>query len=124
MRKLHLIAGDKRNDSTFVKTGIEMLYKNEEEKLLKRSVRGTRSSTRKGKNGPINYVAKSPLTPEKVVVLKKLYNERIRSHVVDSDEFTKRLSTGYFNTLLSNAIGNISKKKNSNTLLEADILLR
>lgn len=105
-----MIAGDKRNDSTFVRTGIEILYKNEEEKLLKRSVRGTKSSTRKRKNGPVYYVAKSPLTPEKVAVLKNWYNERIGSFRVDSDEFTKRLSTGYFNTLLSNAIGNIKKK--------------
>lgn len=90
---------------------------------MERSVNGTKKATRKWKKTTVNYAEKSALTPEKVSVLQKLFNERIAKFSVDSEDFAARLKSVYFKRLLSDAIGNISKKVKSINTLEADILL-
>lgn len=97
--QLHNILLDKKYDSTFVREAMEKLYTNEIWKLKERSIYGSKKSNN----------IKLPITPDKLATIKILFGGRL-SRVTSTQDMEKRSSRSYFNRLVSDAIGNISKK--------------
>lgn len=83
-----------RDDSTFVAIVVKYLYKDRIDSLK------TKSLTGRGKN-------KTMLTPEKVKIVGKLYEERINNLAIDDTERIKRLKK--LNTLIKDAISNTNR---------------
>lgn len=110
MASLNNIPGHISKDSTFVNRAMGMLYQGSIGKLRNRSVKGTCESIRRYKDASRSYVAKAPLTPEKVSAIRYCYNQRIQKYAVESSDFNQRFSDGSFNKLLSMAIHNNKRK--------------
>lgn len=98
---LRNIPGAIKDDAKFVRQGMEFLYKENMDKLVNRSVKGTKKRARTSKGVTKQHSAKLPLTPEKISILRSLFIERITEKCAESTEFTKRNSDVYFNKLLN-----------------------
>lgn len=97
------ISNKQNKDSTFVREGLSILYKNDAWKLHERSVNG-----KKPKEG--SSAEKKPITPTKFSALRSWYTARIERVASNDSNKEKRISTLNFNRLVSNAIGNICRK--------------
>lgn len=95
---LRSIGPTQRDDSTFVSFSLRFIY-NENMDCIKGK---TLTGRGKNKNEP-----KKMLTPDKVVVLKNIFNERLNMVTVNADERNAR--NKLFNKHVSNAIGNVNR---------------
>lgn len=100
MVKLKSIKSERRQDSTFIKTLMDMLY-DDKDVLKFRSVTG--KSREKNKHS---------ITPVKMNILKQLFIKRVQIPAADNEEKISRLNEKYTNCLIGNAINNINRKKN------------
>lgn len=114
------IKGVKANDSTFIKTALEVSYKNELGKLANRSVKGTLGFKRNNpRAGIVEYQKKEAITPAKLAAIQGWYNDRITKYAVDSTDFIARANKSKFHKLLATSIANIVKR--AKTENQADI---
>lgn len=97
---LSLITDEESKDSSFIKTCLEILYKDDLTVLSNKCVKGTSTST------------KRPITPKKLKIIKSEYNTRIRRfrENMEPEDFHRRLNDVRVNKLLSSSIKNICKK--------------
>lgn len=95
---LRSIGPTQRDDSTFVSFSLRFIY-NENMDCIKGK---TLTGRGKNKNEP-----KKMLTPDKVVVLKNIFNELLNMVTVNADERNAR--NKLFNKHVSNAIGNVNR---------------
>lgn len=99
LSKLRSVKVDKPGDSNFVLQGVRFLYSSNLAGLSKKSVRGKSNN-------------KTAVTPEKLKLMKEIFDERLELIGIDKTEQEKRATR--FNNLFHTAISNINKKnKNS-----------
>lgn len=95
---LRSIGSAKREDSTFVATSMKCLYKDDLSILEQKTLTGRSSKTDR-----IVY----PVTPKKVEILSKMFDERINS--ITHDEIEKISRNKCLNKYIKDAIMNINK---------------
>lgn len=107
IRSLYAISGSKKDDSKFLRTCLEMLYKDNIGALQVRSVRGVQR-----KNDEETQIFKIPISPPKIIALNHQFKQRINrfESSMSPEEFSQRLSTRSVNQLLARAIYNINEK--------------
>lgn len=111
--ELRSIQDDVRFDATFVRTGLMCLYKNNLDILKGKSLHGSEAKKirRKMKNGETvtETLAKEPLSPKKVGVLKGMLLERVSAATTNELEIFERTKQAHVNQLIANALGNINR---------------
>lgn len=102
---------DKKSDCTFILNCLKYAYKSDRSVLKSKSLKGTAEKTDITPEGEeIHHDGKSPLTPQKVDVIKGLFVDRISKCQIDSVEYKERMKDPYVNRLLAAGIKNLSKK--------------
>lgn len=100
---LRSIQPSSRGDSRFVLNAAKYLYSTELERVKTKSVLGRK---RASKNA-----AKEKMTPEKKLIMEKIFDERLKGLDINLLERTERAKN--LNKLIKNAFGNISKSLES-----------
>lgn len=112
---LSSIPHDKRKDATFVRALIKILYHEDLSVLSYRSLNGCSARTVKLKYGTSCYQAeKYPITPEKRLLIRNTYEDRIKkiNDISDAERYS-RLDEVQMNKLICSAI--ISVQRGMNT---------
>lgn len=107
LKSLSALSGVKKNDSTFLRKCVEMLYKDDLSVLKMKSVKGVEC-----KQENTAQIRKFPISPEKMNAINEKFKQRITrsGDAIGIDEFSNRLSPANINQLLARAIYNINKK--------------
>lgn len=93
LKKLRMLGGDRKSDSTFVLKCVRRLYESNHDKLKKKSITGSADT--------------ETITPEKKQIIEQLFFERLSNERIEEDELQQRLSR--LNNLLNSAIHNIQR---------------
>lgn len=111
LRNFRSICDDSSGDSTFIRTVLLYLYKDDVNMLCTKSLYGSEAKTIKKKDGKlIQTTSKTPLTPRKVVLLKQIYAERIDKAAESEFEKNKRIQAVHINQLIANSLTNIQNR--------------
>lgn len=111
LQELKDISLKKDHDSKFIRLGLRYGYKRNLFVLKERSMTGRKGCIRKIKDGStVDCSQKQQLTPEKVKVLKHLFNNRMnRCKSLGVNDFVSRRQSNYIHKLFSANIKYLSK---------------
>lgn len=109
---LHAISDLSKNDSSFLRTGLELLYKNNIIALREKSVRGFSGKQAKPNVELAETENKTAITPAKLNALKNEYLKRINKlePKLSAAEYRKRMDKRIIDQKIANAIQNITRK--------------
>lgn len=111
LRNLRSICDDSSGDSTFIRTVLLYLYKDDVNMLCTKSLYGSEPKTIKRKDGKIiQTTSKTPLTPRKVALLKQIYAERIDKAAKSEFEKNERTKNVHVNQLIASSLTNIQNR--------------
>lgn len=103
-------------DATFLRRGMELLYKNDPLRILKKSRTGCKGRAYLNRNGvPVICTEKEPMTPEKVEILKRNLNIRIKSLNLPTAEENARLQQKRVDQMFATTLNYIHKEKLGST---------
>lgn len=114
---LRSIDHDRRKDTTFVRNCLNYMYKDKLYVFKKKSALGAPKRNVNSSNGTVVEVpATEAITPEKYVILKEIFSDRISAMTISEDERDERKRK--LNNLIGKAITNIRTNllKNEATL--------
>lgn len=97
---------DARSDSTFLSTCITALYKDDLKKLAQRTVTGTNERTIVLNGKRTVLPAKNPVSPQKIIILSKIFDERVEA-LPEIDDFDKMTRKKGMNKVLAKVIDRI-----------------
>lgn len=103
-RELRLLSLEKKNDATFLRRCLELLYAGNQDALRNKCVK--RGTTK-------DRLSKVPITPTKLNAIYTEYRERIlqQKDRMDAEELAARMNAKSINQMLSKAIFNINTRK-------------
>lgn len=121
LESLRKISKQPRCDTTFIRCGLEFLYQGNLKILCEKTLHGTEAKTITRKSGKVIHTKpKMPLTPSKVVVLRKMFKERVKNATTREFEIMKRTKEVSINQMIATSLGNICRAQNS----KADVVLQ
>lgn len=110
-KRLRSISNIKSKDSTFVRTVLNILYRQDPTVILYRSLNGCRPGTIQMADGSLHYRAqKYPLTPQKRHIIRQTFQDRIKQiHDISEVEKCSRMSERHINETIALAINTIQR---------------
>lgn len=107
---LRSIDNDPRHDTTFIRNVLSFLYKDDLKALQQKCLTGSEPKTLRKKNGEtFQTIAKQPLTPKKVHILKSIHNERIKTVTKSEIDILRRTKERHINQMIAISLGNINR---------------
>lgn len=116
-KELKSIPANKRNDSTYIRRCLEIIYKNIEAALGYRTV--SRRSKKTGNQQVPDSKSKilTPMTPDKKDLITNLFRIRIQGLNISAALKQERLSETTFNRNLTNALSNAKRRIKTGNIL-------
>lgn len=106
-KELKSIPLNKRNDASYIRRSMDIVYKNDQEGLTNRTVSGR--SKKMGKMPELNLNSKV-ITPEKKDLITELFRIRIQKLNITDALKQERFSETMLNRHMTNALGNLKRK--------------
>lgn len=92
-QKLNRVRNGKSNDMTYVRTATELIYGENLDRLLAKSVNGNKGRNFYNKDGTVVYKEKkTPLSPDKVADIRRLFHLRVQDDPERTSTFSRLMS--------------------------------
>lgn len=113
LRVLNSINGQKREDCKYIRSLLDILYRDQPDKIPFRCLTGCREGIVKRNGRQFFREKKEAISPNKRILTNKLFRARIHGLDIPTEEKLNRVGQQYINHLIKSALTTLQSSHNS-----------
>lgn len=109
LKVLRSIKDGKKGDTTYIREMLNIMYREEEEKIQFRCLSGCREGIVRRNNKEFFREKKEAITPEKRLIINKMFRNRIYDLPITMDQKISRIGQHYINRMVKSAFSTLQE---------------